>query len=127
MNHAILKGRSILLVEDELLIAMDVTHELETAGASVIMTGDLQEAQLLAECTKLSGAILDHGLGDGNSALLRMRLSKRGVPFLNYSAHAAAEDGSDGSVHVSKPAAKGLLSAALAALLDVHARAAQKS
>lgn len=36
MNHAILKGRSILLVEDELLIAMDVTHELETAGAAAM-------------------------------------------------------------------------------------------
>jgi CheY-like chemotaxis protein len=127
MQHSILKGRSILLVEDELLIAMDVTQELETAGASVIMTGDLQEALVLARNTELSGAILDHGLRDGDSSLLRMRLNERGVPFLNYSAYAAVEDGSDGSAHLSKPAAKGLLSAALADLINVHKRAAAKS
>ena len=122
--HASLKGRSILLVEDELLVAMDVTRELETAGASVIMTGDLQEALVLAENMQLSGAILDHGLRDGDSSLLRLRLSERGVPFLNYSAHAAVEDGTDGSVHLSKPAAEGLLSATLAELLELRVRAA---
>jgi DNA-binding response OmpR family regulator len=122
MQHSILKGRSILLVEDELLIAMDVAHELEDAGASVIMTGDLHEALVLAGNSGLSGAILDHGLRDGDSTLLRVRLSECGIPFLNYSASAALEDGTDGSVHVSKPAVEGLLPAALADLIAAHDR-----
>lgn len=126
MQHSILQGRLILLVEDELLIAMEVTRELETSGASVIMTGDLQEALLLTDSTKLAGAILDHGLPDGDSSLLRDRLNERGIPFLNYSASAAAEDGTDGSVHLSKPAAEGLLTATLATLINMQDCAASK-
>lgn len=127
MQRSILKGRSILRVEDELLIGMDVTQELEAAGASVIMTGDLDEALVLARSTELSGAISDYGPPHGERSLLRVRLSERGVPFLNYSACAAVEDGCDGSAHLSKPAAKGMLSVALADLINVHNRATNKN
>ncbi len=116
-----LKGRSILLVEDEFLIAMNVAYELETAGASVIITEDLKEALLLAELPGLAGAILDHGLGGGDSSQLRSRLSAHQIPFLNYSARPSAEDGTDGSVHLTKPAAEGALSAAMLAAIDARA------
>ena len=39
----------------------------------------------LVEHDGLSGAILDHSLGDGNSSLLYARLKERGIPFLIYS------------------------------------------
>jgi hypothetical protein len=34
MEHPILRGRSILVVEDELLIAVDIAQALERAGAT---------------------------------------------------------------------------------------------
>jgi ActR/RegA family two-component response regulator len=65
-----LQGRSILIVEDEPLIVMDITQALEGAGASVTTTNTLKHALLLVEHDGLSAAILDHSLGNDKSTLL---------------------------------------------------------
>ena len=61
MQLASLKGLSILVVEDEPLIAFDITEELQAAGAVVTTTDTLPHALLLVEHNGLAGAILDHG------------------------------------------------------------------
>ena len=58
MNHPGLRGRSILLVEDELLIAMDIVAALDKAGANVTTT--VRYALILVEHDGLLGAIMDH-------------------------------------------------------------------
>ena len=87
MQRPTLQGRSILIVEDEALIVMDLTMALENAGAEVTSTGTLKHALLLVEHDGLSAAILDHGIKGGDSSLLSRRLKERGVPFLIYSGY----------------------------------------
>ena len=103
MQSPFLKGRSILIVEDEPLIVMDLIMAFENAGAEVTSTGTLKHALLLVEHDGLSAAILDHGLKDGDSSLLSRRLKERGVPFLIYSGY-TAEAIKQGVPYISKPA-----------------------
>jgi DNA-binding response OmpR family regulator len=67
MEHPALRGRSILVVENEYLIDMDIVRALERAGANATMTTTLRHALILIEHDGLAGAIMDHGLADGDS------------------------------------------------------------
>ena len=87
MNCQTLVGRSILVVEDEPLIAMDIVAEFESRGAQVMQTHSLKEALKLIEADGLSAAILDHGLRDGDSTQLCERLDERRIPFVTYSGY----------------------------------------
>jgi len=49
MEHPGLKGRSILVVENELLIALDIVQALEGAGANATMTTTARHAMILAD------------------------------------------------------------------------------
>jgi CheY-like chemotaxis protein len=79
-----LQNCSILVVEDEPLIALDVAHAFQNAGAQVATTHTVRDALALAENNRFSAAIIDHALSDGDSSTLREKLSELG-PFLNYS------------------------------------------
>lgn len=80
-------GRSILVVEDEPLIAMDVVRALEAAGAAVSEARTLLDALHKAECPHLSAGVLDHGLKDGDSSQICDRLEERKIPFVVYSGY----------------------------------------
>ena len=64
---------------------MDITQAFEATGAALTTTNTLKHALILVEHDGLSGAILDHALGDGDSSLLCARLKERGIPFMIYS------------------------------------------
>jgi DNA-binding response OmpR family regulator len=115
--RASLTGRSILVVEDEPLIAMDITQAFEGTGAALTTTNTLHHALILVEHDGLSGAILDHALGDGDSSLLYARLRERGIPFLIYSGFDSVGGASAGAPHIYKPAAPGELVAAMEKLI----------
>ena len=115
--HRPLDGRTILIVEDEAIIAMDLTMAFEDAGAEVTSTGTLKHALLLVEHDGLSAAILDQGIKGGDSSLLSKRLKERGVPFLIYTGHSDAEAVKQGVPHVSKPASHEVLVAAVEDLI----------
>jgi DNA-binding response OmpR family regulator len=117
MQRPSLEGRSILIVEDEALIVMDITQAFEGTGAALTTTNSLHQALVLVEHDSLSGAILDHSLGDGDSALLYARLTERGIPFLIYSGFETVGGASAGAPHVSKPAGRGELVAAMEKLI----------
>jgi DNA-binding response OmpR family regulator len=117
MHLPSLAGRAILVVEDEALIALDITQALEAAGAAVTTTNTLKHALILVEHDGLCGAILDHALGDGDSSLLCSRLTERGIPFLIYSGHATVGGACKDALHIAKPAADGALVAALEGLI----------
>jgi DNA-binding response OmpR family regulator len=112
-----LTGLSILIVEDEPIIVMDITQALEASGAEVTTTNTLRHALLLVEHDGLSAAILDHALGDGNSSLLCARLKERGVPFLIYSGFEQIEGACKGAPHISKPVSNKVLLAAVEDLI----------
>jgi hypothetical protein len=72
---------------------------------------------VLVEHDGLSGAILDHSLGDGNSSQLCARLKERGVPFINYTGFPKVDGECADALHVHKPAAPGELVAAMESLI----------
>ena len=112
-----LTGRSILIVEDEPLIVMDITQAFEDSGAELTTTNTLRHALLVVEHDGLSAAILDHALGDGNSSLLCARLRERGVPFIIYSGYEKVEGACQGAPHITKPASQEVLRAAVEDLI----------
>ena len=117
MQRPSLEGRSILIVEDEPLIVMDITLAFEHTGAALTTTNTVKHALLLVEHDGLAGAILDHALGDGDSSLLCTRLTERGVPFMIYSGHRIIEGACKGALHISKPATHETLVAAMEGLV----------
>jgi DNA-binding response OmpR family regulator len=97
---------------------MDITQAFEHTGARMTSTNRLRHALLLAEHDRLSAAILDHALIDGDSSELCARLKERGVPFIIYSGYAKLDGECKGAPHVNKPANAGELVAAIKSLLE---------
>jgi DNA-binding LytR/AlgR family response regulator len=80
-----LKGRRLLVVEDEYLIAADLTASLESVGVEVIgPAASVEEALLLLEKNRgrLDGAVLDINLGSERVYPVADVLTARGVPFV---------------------------------------------
>ena len=67
MSRPSLQGASILVVEDEPLIALDIADAFEGTGAQLTTTNSLKHAKVLVEHDGLSAAIIDHALSDGDS------------------------------------------------------------
>ena len=117
MPRATLEGRSILVVEDQPLIAMDISQTFEPTGAAITTTTTLKHALTLVEHKGLSGAILDHALGDGDSSLLCARLAERGIPFLIYSGLPTVGGVCADAMHIQKPASDERLITAMEGLI----------
>ena len=98
-----LHGRSILIVEDEPLIALDIAQAFEDAGAEIVVTSTLHHALVLVEHDGLSAAVLDHALHDGDSSPLCQRLDQRSLPFVIYSGLGKLHGACAKGVQVAKP------------------------
>jgi CheY-like chemotaxis protein len=80
-----LKGRCLLVVEDEYLIAADLRDSLESLGVEVIgPAASVQEALSLVESNsdRLDGAVLDINLRNERVYPVADVLTERGVPFV---------------------------------------------
>jgi DNA-binding LytR/AlgR family response regulator len=80
-----LKGRCLLVVEDEYLIAAELTASLESLGAEVFgPAASVEEALSLVERNgaRLNGAVLDINLRNERVYPVAEVLTARGVPFL---------------------------------------------
>jgi CheY-like chemotaxis protein len=122
MEFPALRGRSILVVEDEPLIGMDIRAALEAAGAHVTATTTVRHALILIEHDGLAGVILDHALSDGDSTEVRVHLKARGIPYVTYSGYAPEEGATLDGPHVTKPALMDVLLTALSDLLPLTPR-----
>jgi DNA-binding response OmpR family regulator len=83
-----LRGRRVLVVEDELLVALDYCQNLENAGAEVL--GPFHTAQEAMRCVgdaPIDAAVLDYALADRNSEGLQTALEQREIPFLVITAY----------------------------------------
>jgi DNA-binding response OmpR family regulator len=110
-------GRSILIVEDEPLIAMELVDALKAAGAIVTTTFSFKQALILVEHDDLAAAILDHALGEDDSSQLCARLKERGVPFVIYSGFSKVEGPCADGPLMQKPTPAGELIATVEGLL----------
>jgi CheY-like chemotaxis protein len=121
MEFPALCGRSILVVEDEVLIGMDMRKALEAAGAHVTSTTTVHHALILVKHDGLAGAIMDHALADGDSTELCARLTARGIPYVSYSGFDPVKGADPDAPFVSKPADMDTLLTALEKLLIARA------
>jgi DNA-binding NtrC family response regulator len=76
-----LAGKSVLIIEDEALIAMAVESCLRDAGAAVVkITNSVAFAQrALDEGNLFDGAVVDLHVADGDASPLVQILSERGI------------------------------------------------
>lgn len=80
-----LAGKRILIVEDQVLIAMETADVLEDAGAVVMAscTSVRDALAMLATTCDLDAAVLDVDLGDGTRIdRVAEQLQSLGVPFV---------------------------------------------
>lgn len=77
-----LKGRNILLVEDEMLVAMLLESAFEHEGCNVICAGFVEQATRLATEQAIDAAVLDVNLHGQRSYPVADALSARGIPFV---------------------------------------------
>jgi DNA-binding response OmpR family regulator len=103
MEHPALRGCSILVVEDEPLIALEIVTALEQAGAHATTTSTVRHALILADHDGLSAAIIDHALSDGDSTALCRRLAERNIPYVSYSGYEPVVGASANALFIAKP------------------------
>lgn len=116
-----LRGRRILVVEDEMLIAMMILSMLEDVGCMPIGPARrVVEALALVEAGPLDAALLDVNIDGEKVYPVAQQLAARGVPFLFLTGYGAAiiEDPHRNRPVLSKPFTAAAVTAALAACLD---------
>lgn len=83
MNDLPLRGRRVLVVEDEYLIAEELRQQLEDSGADVIgPVGHLEAALSCAREEQIDFAVLDLNLGGAPAFPLADLLAERAVPMI---------------------------------------------
>jgi len=85
-----LRGKRLLLVEDEYMIAVDLADALEAAGAEVVGPADTVEsalAVLRCEDRAIDAAVLDINLNGMAVFPVAEALKVRGIPFVFATAY----------------------------------------
>ena len=120
-HSSALVGARVLLVEDQVLIAMDAEDYLRTHGAvqvTIAPTADAAMRQIQAERPDV--AVLDVNLGDHSSAPVAEHLASLGVPFVfatGYGDTSMAPEALRSIPVVRKPYTEDVLIAALSKAL----------
>jgi DNA-binding response OmpR family regulator len=121
-----LAGARVLIVEDEMLIAMDLEDMLTELGAVVVDTAMRLDAALeLATAAEIDLAVLDVNIHGGRSYPVAETLLRRGVPFIFATGYGHAEgvDQYSEVVTLAKPYRPDELAAALTRVLDAQGNA----
>jgi DNA-binding NtrC family response regulator len=105
-----LDAQTILVVEDEPFILMEIQRTLEDAGAQVLPARSVQEAlALLASEATITASILDYRLQGGTADDLCQQLTARKIPFVIYSGYPNVDGECKKWEIVAKPADPQLL------------------
>ena len=84
LSASALRGRRILVVEDEYMMADDLRRDLEKVGAEVVgpVPSVADALKILAQADTLDGAILDVNLRGEKAYPVADALRERSVPFV---------------------------------------------
>jgi DNA-binding response OmpR family regulator len=88
VHSRVLAGRSILIVEDECLIASELHAAFSAAGANVASASDVQAALRMINVPGLSAALVDINLGHADCSAVCESLTREGVPFVFFTGEA---------------------------------------
>jgi DNA-binding LytR/AlgR family response regulator len=114
-----LRGRRLLVVEDDYMVAVELARSLEEMGAQVIgPVGSVKDALAMVEMAdaRVDAAVLDINLHDERVYPVADALAGRGVPFVfvtGYDALAIPEPYVSWAPRLQKPVDKALLARAL--------------
>jgi CheY-like chemotaxis protein len=87
------RGKTVLIVEDEFLIAMTLEDSLREAGIATIGPASThEEAIRLLESAQVDAAILDFNLGGQYSTPVAEHLKASGIPFVMTTGYGATVD-----------------------------------
>ena len=75
-------SKTILVVDDEMLIALDIQTQLEDLRHKVLVASDVAEATFIVERESVDVAIVDWHLRNEISAPLINLLKQRQIPFV---------------------------------------------
>jgi DNA-binding response OmpR family regulator len=125
-NYSPVRGKSILVVEDEFIIGMMLCQELARAGA--VPFGPLSsvaDAVKKIDSQVVDLVILDAKLAGGSGADLVASLKGRGIPYVVVSGYekAGLPDGLKGAPFVAKPVSIPLLLEAISVVTSAPAAA----
>jgi CheY-like chemotaxis protein len=114
-------GLSVLLVEDEYLIALDAEQILKGLGVNKVeIVASFNEAEKRAADGRFDLAVLDVNINGQFSFPIATTIGRRGIPFVfasGYELRGRLEPGFDNTVCVTKPYTSDRLKEALSAAL----------
>jgi DNA-binding response OmpR family regulator len=99
-----LTGYSILVVEDEPLVGLDLADMLNAAGARVVSTKSAGEAISSLDSFQVTAAVLDINLGNHDCTAVCRGLQERRIPFVFYTGYGAPLDEWANVLIIQKPA-----------------------
>ena len=117
MDHA--RGKRILVVDDEPILALALQDMLEELGYDVVGPAfRVGPALALAGGAAIDAAILDVNIGDGDSYGVAARLKQRRIPYLFATGYGreGLEPGHEGTAVLVKPYREKQVEAALLGL-----------
>jgi DNA-binding response OmpR family regulator len=126
----VLSGRTIVILEDEYLIALDAEGILRDLGAEVFIATNLPEAEKLAEMDHVDLALLDVNINGEFSFPVAQKFHQRQIPIVfasGYELKAREFPGADLGVCIAKPYTPERLRKAVVAALDPGGAADQPS
>src|SRR5215475_7839673 len=103
-SETVLKGCSILIVEDDPLIRSELTDLFESAGAHVVAVRTCEQAVAAILQHQTCAALLDYGLSGDNVAQLGKFLSECQIPYMFYTGYSDLEQMYPHATIVAKPA-----------------------
>jgi light-regulated signal transduction histidine kinase (bacteriophytochrome) len=115
--QADLRGKSLLLVEDSMMIALDAQTMLQNCGADVEVAANTSDARRAIKVNSFDAAILDVNLYTETSFLIAEDLLERAIPFVfatGYGEKVTVPERFRNILVVSKPYEEYTLRAALA-------------
>lgn len=108
-----LRDQRVLIVEDEAVVALELTRVLTAAGAQVVgPAGTIEEALNLLDNQPIDRALLDVNLGGRPITPVALALASRSIPFVYLTGY--QEPDVDGGPVLRKPVAPSALLGALA-------------
>lgn len=129
MNRPNLRGCKVLVVEDEMMIAMLIEDMLEELGCELIgPASNVKRALELIASETIEIALLDVNLDGQATDAIAHELQRRGVPFVfatGYGATGVPKQYNDRAV-LQKPFQKTDLAAALSTTIDSQLDASRK-
>ena len=121
-----LAGRTILVIENEASITLNIADVFERAGARVVASNSVELAQQLVEAEEWS-AVVASALSETDSSRLCERLKQRNIPFVLYTGSSLARAGYRGDLRVYKPAGPSMLVQAVEELCKADRSLAERA